>query len=121
MHRVQRFHTLHLNQHVARDNEIRPMLAYEMPLVGHRHTDLPCVRKASLVEFNAECFLVGRFEQAWTEVTVYLNCASNDLVSQWIVFVHKNLGASVARDQRSRAQSHATSAVTRSQVSHAQS
>ena len=89
MHGVQRFHALHLDQHVASNNEIRPMLAYEMPFVGHRNTDLPCIRQASLIEFNAERLLVRRFEQARAQVTMYFNRASDDLMSQWIMFVHE--------------------------------
>ena len=50
------------------------------------------------MQFDAEGFLIGSLEQPRTEMPMYLDRAANNLLSQWIVFVHENPGASVARD-----------------------
>lgn len=62
MNRMERFHAFHLNEDPARDNEIGSMLSYHAAFVRHRNTNLPSVRKTSVIEFDTQCFLVGPFE-----------------------------------------------------------
>jgi hypothetical protein len=84
----QSFHALDLHDNTTFNYEVGLVFSNEMSFVENRDTNMSRKGQTGFRQFDTECSFVGRFEKARPELSMDLDAATDDLVSEWIVFVH---------------------------------
>jgi hypothetical protein len=77
------------------DNEVWSIFPNHMSLVQYWNCNLPLVMKASRCELETNRLFIRRLHQSRAELSMDLDAAADDLVSQRIVLVHVGLIAVV--------------------------
>jgi hypothetical protein len=79
MYFADSFDALYFYDNSIGDNEVRPVLSDEMALVQYGDSNLSTIEHLDFIEFDAERFLIRRFWQTGTEMSVNFNRTSDDL------------------------------------------
>ena len=77
-HWIEAFDALDFHHNFAVNNEIWPMLGYELALVEEWHANLPFKRQPCGREFEAHRGFVDRFKKPGSEVMVHFNGTPDD-------------------------------------------
>jgi hypothetical protein len=83
--RSDRDHTLHFDNDGVLNDEIDAIIADGPTFVQRRDANLILILERAGIELDAQSPLVNGFEQAWAEISVYLDCGADDPSRQRIV------------------------------------
>jgi hypothetical protein len=82
---------LDFDDNIVLDPEVGSMLATLLPFVENWDAHLPDEAEAGGPQLDAERLFVVGLGESWSEVPMYLDTATNDLVRQRIFFGHRRL------------------------------
>jgi hypothetical protein len=81
-HRVEPFHALDFDDDFIANDQIGPVLRDQFTFVKYRNADLAAEGQTNGPKFDTQRRFVNRFEEARSEVSMYLDGTSNDLFGQ---------------------------------------
>jgi len=78
-------HCFDFNHHLAIDDQIYALTAYDLALIDDIYLFLTLEGDASQRKFMAQCFFVNRLKRTRTQDTMYLDSASYDHLGQQVL------------------------------------
>lgn len=80
---------LDFNDELISDNDIRPKSSFQfIPSIDNGYRKLTREGKARLGELEAQAFLVNRFQEAWSELSVDVDCHTDHPLHQFAQHQH---------------------------------
>ena len=85
VHGSDGFDGFHFDDDLSLDEQVDPISLIQMDFfVDEREGLLPLVGEPTLCQFVGETGLIGRFEQAWPQVPVYVDRCADDLAGELV-------------------------------------
>ena len=76
---------LQVDDHEIADKQVQPICVFDLvSFVIEAQVQLSLVRDPSKVEFAAEAFLIGLFQESGPEMTMHLDCGTDDLLREFV-------------------------------------
>jgi hypothetical protein len=94
---VELLHALDLNDHGILYEQIQAIFANLFSFIEDRVLELALKVEAGAIQLDAQCRFVCPFEKSRSQFSVYFDRATDNLLRQFISFVHLILGKTATR------------------------